>query len=142
MPWETGRSWRVKGMSLPLAEAVGDQLLDRLQGFVFLLALGVDGDRAALGCGQHHHAHDALGVDAAAVALEPDLARKSAGELGELGRGACMQPELVDDGGVSSRHSAAVSVFLYVWSLQGGRSVVGDVQHAVAGPGDGALDEG
>ena len=48
--------------------------------------------------GQHHHAHDALGIDAAVAAREPDLAGIAARELGELGRGARMQAQLIADG--------------------------------------------
>ena len=60
-------------------------------------AAGLDDDLGALGGRQHHDAHDALGVHPAAVAGEPDFALETAGELRELGRGARMQAELVDD---------------------------------------------
>src|SRR6185369_11212780 len=60
-------------------------------------ALGLDHDGGALAGGQHHHAHDALGVHAPAVARQPDLARELARGLGELGRGPRVQAQLVDD---------------------------------------------
>ena len=65
---------------------------------------GDPGRRPALGARalgtarrQHHHPHDALGIDAPAVALDPDVAAVLAGHLRQLGRGARMQAQLVDD---------------------------------------------
>jgi hypothetical protein len=48
--------------------------------------------------GQHHHAHDALGIDAAFAAADPDFAGEAAGQLGQLGRGARVQAQLIADG--------------------------------------------
>ena len=47
--------------------------------------------------GQHHHAHDALGVDAPAIAGKVHFAGKAAGQLGEFGGGARVQAEFVID---------------------------------------------
>ena len=63
-----------------------------------VLALGLDLDLGADACGQHHHAHDALGIDAAPVAAQVHLAAETAGQLGQLGRGAGVQTQLIADG--------------------------------------------
>jgi hypothetical protein len=51
----------------------------------------------ALAGGQHHDAHDRLGVDAASVARQPDVALELGGQLGEFGGSAGVQAQLVDD---------------------------------------------
>jgi hypothetical protein len=48
-----------------LRRTVGDQFEHGLQRLVGTFAFGVDGHGRALAGGQHHHPHDALGVDAA-----------------------------------------------------------------------------
>ena len=58
----------VRGWVALVKLAVGDEGEKRGQGRVRVLAVGVDGHDRALARGQHHHAHDALGVDAASVA--------------------------------------------------------------------------
>src|SRR5690606_31577817 len=79
------------------AELVADQRDQRAQRRIGILADGVDLDAAALSGGQHHYSHDALGVDAPAVARQPDVRLESAGGLGQFGRGARVQAQLVDD---------------------------------------------
>ena len=53
--------------------------------------------RTTLGCSQHHYAHDALGIDSAAFATDPDLTSEASGELCQFGRRARVQTELIDD---------------------------------------------
>src|SRR3569623_2060327 len=84
--------------SLPFAEPVADQREQRVHRFLLALAVGLDRDLGAYTGGQHHDAHDALGIDAARAATEPDVAREAARQLGELGRGARMQAQLIADG--------------------------------------------
>jgi hypothetical protein len=59
---------------------------------------------ASAASGEHHHAHDAFRVDAPAAAREPDVALEAARHVGELRRGARVQPELVHDLGVRACH--------------------------------------
>ena len=70
-----------------LAAGIGSEVVVETNGErgIRVFAFGVDGDRAAFAGGQHHHAHDALGVDAAVVAAEVDVAGIATGQLGELG---------------------------------------------------------
>src|SRR5664279_6170639 len=89
---------------LALAELVGDELQHGLQSLFGALAFRIDDYGRPLAGGQHHHTHDALGIDAAAAPLHPDLAGKGAGKLCQLGRSAGMQPELVDDFNFDARH--------------------------------------
>ena len=62
------------------------------------LAVSLEFDLGPEAGGQHHDTHDALGVDAALAARHPHLASVTARDLGEFGRGACVQPELIADG--------------------------------------------
>ena len=63
---------------LPFAELVVDQRNQGIQGGLLVIAFGLDLDLAAQACGQHHHAHDALGVDATAIARKVHLALETA----------------------------------------------------------------
>src|SRR5438046_1541591 len=83
------------GVLLALAELVVDEGAQRRHGGLLVVTFRLDLDFAAQSGGQHHHAHDALGVDAAAVAAQEDLAAEVPGELAELGRCAGVQAELV-----------------------------------------------
>jgi hypothetical protein len=67
-------------------------------------------DHGAHAGGQHHHAHDALGVDAA-VARLMNIAGKTAGQLGELGRRAGVQAQLIADGRGGLDHAIASGWF-------------------------------
>src|SRR5882672_3060629 len=89
---------------LLLPEALADELDQSRKRGVRVFAVGLDQNAAALDGGKHHHPHDALRVDAAAVARQPHLGRKGAGDLGELGRGARVQSELVHDFSLGLRH--------------------------------------
>src|SRR5690606_21580775 len=82
---------------LVLAEAVREQLGDRLVRRAGVVALDAKANAAAAGRGQHHQAHDALGVYRLAVELDPHLAVEFRGEIDQLRRGAGVQSELVDD---------------------------------------------
>src|SRR5688500_6278892 len=98
MPSETPMPCMVKQteglISLPFAELVGDERLDGVERRRLVLALGLELDARAQARGEHHHAHDALGVHAPGVARDEELRLEAPGELGELGRGARVQPEL------------------------------------------------
>src|SRR5262245_26806453 len=103
--------------SFAFAELVLDQPEDGGERGVGVLAVGLDLHRAADAGGEHHHAHDALRVDAPAAAREPDLALEAARQLSELGGSAGMQAQLVDDFRVGARHdfypSRHRSVFMW-----------------------------
>src|SRR5450432_2664361 len=118
MPLETGNpnSWKVmrtilavQQFLLPFAELVVDECHKRIHRLTLVFALGLDLDLGADPRGQHHHAHDALGIDAPAVAAEENLAAKASRELGELGRRARVQAELVIDPGCRLDHCHALS---------------------------------
>src|SRR5687767_8568678 len=96
-PRETGRpnTWIV--ILLTFAELVLDQCAQGVHRCLLVLTVGLDFDLAAGTGGQHHHAHDALGVDAAAVAAHVNVALKTARQLGQLGRCAGVQAELIAD---------------------------------------------
>src|ERR1700680_2435707 len=107
MPPDTPIPWMVKEqvaaaglmvtVSPALVELVDEQLLDRRERGFLVGALGLQLDRRAQARGEHHHAHDALGVHAPALALDPDAALEPGRRLGELRRGPRVQPELVGD---------------------------------------------
>jgi hypothetical protein len=94
---------------LPLAELVVDQRNNPIHRRLLVAALGFDLDFAAHARGQHHHAHDAFGVNSPAVAAHEDLALKAAGQLGELGRSPRMQAQLIADADVGLDHGRRVS---------------------------------
>src|SRR5437763_1737759 len=84
-------------LSLPLAEIVADQRADRLDRLILVGTVDLERDLRSLAGGEHHHAHDALRVDLAAVARDLHVALKFGCELRQLGRSARMQAQLVDD---------------------------------------------
>src|ERR1700687_6182851 len=53
---------------LSFTEATCNELLERAHGLTFIGAHGLDHDRRALGCCQHHDAHDAFRVNPPPVA--------------------------------------------------------------------------
>src|SRR6185436_8583214 len=107
MPADTATPCSTKFTLLPLVELARDQLLQRCERSFGVHPVGLDGDGGAFARGEHHHAHDALRVDAAAVARQPELALVAARDLGQLGRGPRVQAELVDDLYLSARHHGA-----------------------------------
>src|SRR5688500_2751945 len=84
-------------MSFALAELVREELLDLGDRLGLVGAVGFELDRRPQARGEHHHAHDALRVDAPALARDPDRGSEAPGCLRELGGGARVQPELVGD---------------------------------------------
>jgi hypothetical protein len=50
----------------------------------------VNGDLTANTRGQHHHAHDAFGIDSALTFGNPNFTREATGQLGQFGRGTRM----------------------------------------------------
>src|SRR5574343_760251 len=158
MPWETARPWIVKligaspclggpAESFSFPELVLDQGLQGSHCGVCVGAAGVDGDGAALGGGQHHDTHDAFGIDALAVAFEPDFTLVCAGGLGQLGGGAGMQAQLVDDFCFLARHRCVFPVFLEVSGMRSDYCYVADavclphMHDAFAGAGYRFLDQ-
>src|SRR3990172_6335615 len=97
MPADTAMPCSAKFTYPPLVELVRDQSLQRGEGRIRVLALGLDRDRGAIAGGKHHHAHDAFRVHPAAAARQPEFALEAARDLGELGRSPRMQAQLVDD---------------------------------------------
>ena len=68
------------------------------------VAIGLDGHFRTFAGRQHHHAHDAFGVDAARALAHPDLAFVLAGKLGQLGGCPGVQAQFVDDFGFLGQH--------------------------------------
>src|SRR5580704_10652561 len=64
-----------------LVELAIDQLLDRPEGFVTILALAGNHEFGPRTGGQHHQAHDALAVNLFAVLFNHDFAGKAIGHL-------------------------------------------------------------
>ena len=62
------------------------------------LAIGFQRHFRAQTSGEHHDAHDALGVHPAFAARHPDLARKTSRQFGQLGGSAGVQAQLIADG--------------------------------------------
>lgn len=89
---------------LAFAELVVHERGDRVVRRLLVGTVALELDLRADARGQHHHAHDALGVHAPAVAADEDLAAERAGQLGQLGRSAGVQPELIADGERRSNH--------------------------------------
>src|SRR5262245_26494264 len=94
--------------SFPFPELVADQLDQRGHGLFLVRAVGLDGDDRALGRRQHHDPHDALGVDAAAFARDPDLGGELGRELRKLRGSPGMQAQLVYDLNFPLLHSSPV----------------------------------
>src|SRR5699024_3214767 len=76
---------------------IGKQLLDGNKRLRRVITRGIQSDGRPPGCGQHHHTHDALGIDALPFPGNVDFARKLAGQLSELCRCTRMQPQFVGD---------------------------------------------
>src|SRR4030066_234889 len=87
-----------------LAEAVGDQREQLRQGLVLVLAVHAELDLRALAGRQHHDAHDAFAVGVLAVAPEGHVALEVRGETDELGRGARVHAQLVENLGGYGLH--------------------------------------
>ena len=94
-------------LGLFLAEAVGDQGREALDGLPLVGAAADDAQPCAARRGQHHHPHDALGVDLAPVAHQPDLALELRGERDEARRGPRVQAQAVDDRDLPLHHRRA-----------------------------------
>jgi hypothetical protein len=90
---------------LAFAELVVDERSDGVGRLLLVLAFGLEFDFGAEAGGQHHDAHDALGVDAAAVAGHEHLALEAAGQFRELGRRAGVKAQLIADDERCSNHS-------------------------------------
>ena len=83
--------------SLALPKFVIDESQQCIHRHLLIRAIGFDDNSAANTSGQHHHAHDAFGVDAALALAHPDLARKAAGEFGQFRGGPGVQAQFIAD---------------------------------------------
>src|SRR5690606_35381096 len=103
-----------------LAETRFDEFDERRQRFILVDSVGLDEQRAALSGGQHHDTHDALGIDAPALASHPHFGGKTGRYLGDAGRWPGVYTQIVDDDHLRATHPAA------------------RLRHAAARPGAGA----
>ena len=103
---------------LTFAEPVVVQRNDGTESLRFIRTVGLDLDLTAEACGQHHHAHDALGIDAAPISAHVYVANESPSQLGQLGRRAGVQAQLIADfdGGLLHRDRQG---FAWFWGLLG-----------------------
>src|SRR5581483_12240153 len=85
------------GASRLFLEAAGDQVLERRHRLLLVAAVAAERDVLALRGRQHQQAEDALAVDDVAVLDQLDVALEAPGEVHQLGRGARVQPQAVDD---------------------------------------------
>src|ERR1700722_15276899 len=92
--------------SLVLAEAAGDQSVERRDDGFRVLAAGIDRDVGAGGRAERHQAEDRSAAHAIAAAGDADIGLELLHGLHEFGRGAGMQPLLVDD--AHDAHDGAV----------------------------------
>ena len=74
-----------------LAEVVLDQLHQSCHSFLFIHAIGDQGDHRTLGDAQGQHAQKALGVNTTLFLLDPNAALELIGLLDEIRGGAGMQ---------------------------------------------------
>jgi hypothetical protein len=80
-----------------LAETRRDQARQRGNRFFLVRAGGLDHQGRALGGRQHHHPHDALGIDSTRALGHPDFALEPGRQLRDLGRWPRVHAKLVDD---------------------------------------------
>ena len=98
---------RVGGQSswpLEISEAVFDELGEACEHLFGVFAACLDVDRSALPGREHHDGHDAFTVGAALAGPDANTCSEAAADADELRRGACVQSQLVDDGGGDLRH--------------------------------------
>jgi hypothetical protein len=74
-----------------------DQRLQRRHRLLGLGAFRRYADTGARAGGQHHQPHDRGAADRDTVLFDAHFRLEAADQLHEFGRGACMQPTLVDD---------------------------------------------
>lgn len=86
------------------AELVAEQRLDIEQSLFGISSSGIHLNRNAQAGSKHHDAHYALGIDALSSAGNENIAAEPAGQLGELGRRAGVQAQLVANYDVDGRH--------------------------------------
>ena len=98
------------GPLLRLAETLLYQFLERIECGSGILAIGFEPEAGALGCGQHHDTHDALGIDALRIPVDVYFGTVAIGNGDELAGRTGMQAELVDDGDISADHCASAMV--------------------------------
>src|SRR5471032_979690 len=100
----------VRRALLAFAKPVVNQDGERVDASLLVFAISLQCHFGALAGGQHHHAHDGLGIDAARVAGQPHIALELGGQLRKFGGSACMQSQLVDDFEFFLNHFCIVSI--------------------------------
>ena len=91
-------------LSSPFVELACKQIRDGDDDSLLIRTIGANGQRRADAGSQHHHAHDALGVDLAAAADQPYGSFESLNKLHQLRRCTCMQAELVGNDNLLFKH--------------------------------------
>src|SRR5262245_3392399 len=89
-----------------LVEAACDEVLDRGEGGLLVLAGDGQGDPCPLRGRQQEDAQNALAVDLLAVLADLDLGFEPAGRLDELGRRACVESEAIANGELALDHES------------------------------------
>src|SRR6185295_4464694 len=95
---------RSDGATSVLPETAGHQLGQRRHRLLGVGAVGADRDEAAALRGEHHDAHDALGVHFQAVLGQRDVGLERAGQPHDARGRAGVQALLVHDGGLTLDH--------------------------------------
>src|SRR5690606_32886039 len=81
-----------------LAEAIFDEVDERLEGLRAFRSFGLEVERCARACRKHHQPHDGRAAHRVAVPSHRNLGIERFGALDELRRRACVQPLSVADG--------------------------------------------
>src|SRR3989344_5327128 len=92
--WISRMAW---SSSLVFTKLIINQRNQSFHSRFFVRTVGYYSNLATFAGSQHHHTHDAFGVNASTVALDPNFTVKLTGSLSELGRSAGVQAELVGD---------------------------------------------
>ena len=90
--------------SSSFVELARKQIRDGSDDSLLIRPISANGQRRAYACSQHHHTHDALGVDLATAADQPYGSFESLNELHQLGRRTRMQAELVGNDNLLFKH--------------------------------------
>ena len=83
---------------LTFAELIVNETRQRVGCRLLIRAVDFDFHNGAYPSSQHHHSHDAFGIDATFVADHEDITLETTSQLGEFGRSSGMQAELIANG--------------------------------------------
>ena len=103
--------------SLLFPEGVPDQPDDRVQSFAFVGPVGFEQHAAPLARREHHHAHQALGVDFASAARQRYVALIFGCQQREFGGSGCIQPQLVKNLKLALLHVLSPVSVLELWCM-------------------------